>query len=388
MCKKLLFLFNLVITGIYLNLAFSQTSADAAATGISRAFNPAISVNGLFYAVGTDKSQVLWPELGLKTGMHYQEICVEMTSNVDIYLQSRIALSAVEEEGLGVEEAYLTTLRMPVPVILKGGKMLNTFGRHNLYHLHHMAFAEWPIILNQIFGPDLNEVGIEASYLLPLPWYSDLIGGFLNGNNENLFNGEGKTDFAYLAHADNVWDLTEEICLRLGGSFLTGNKGLYYNDEDRTPIGPDTSNISSRTWGVDLYVKWRPLRRGRYRSFVLQGEYVSTSFDIDGSTTNPVHGFFIQALNQVSLRCWIQARYDWYVRPGELYRFFPGSEILNNKSVADLNCNRWSFSLAYVPTEFSAYRIQYNRIDINGEIEQQILVQVNVTVGSHPAHKY
>jgi hypothetical protein len=376
------------LAGIYLNPVYAQTSTDAAATGISRAFNPAISVNGLFNAVGTDRSQILWPELGLESGMHYQEICLEMTSNVDIYLQAKVAFSAGEEKGLGVEEAYLTTLRMPIPVILRGGKMLNAFGRHNLYHLHHMAFAEWPIILNQVFGPDLCEVGIEASYLLPLPWYADLTAGFLNGNNEKIFNGEKKTDFAYLAHADNLWDLTEEICLRLGGSFLLGNRGLYYNDMDKTPIGPDTSSISSRTWGVDLYLKWKPLHHGRYRSFVLQGEYMNTRLDIDDFITQPVHGFFIQALDQISLRWWLQARYDWYKRPGELYRFFPGPEIVNDQFGVDLNGNRWSFSIAYVPTEFSAYRIQYNRNNFSGKIEQQILLQVNVTIGSHPAHKY
>jgi hypothetical protein len=367
---------------------FGQTSVDAAATGISRAFSPAISVNGLFYGLGTDRSQILWSELGLESGMHYQEICLEMTANVDVYLQSKIAFSADEQEGLGVEEAYLTTLRMPLPIIIRGGKMLNTFGRHNLYHLHHMAFAELPIVLNQVFGPDLNEVGIETSYLLPLPWYSDVVGGFLNGNNERLFNSSKKSDFAYLAHWDNVYDVTEELCLRLGGSYLTGNRGLYYADQYQTAIGPDTSRISSRTWGLDLYVKWKPLKRGRYRSFVLQGEYVRSNLRIEDQLTRPVSGFFLQALNQLNLRWWIQARYDWYNRPKELYRFFPGSDISFEQIGADLDCNRWSVALAYVPTEFSAYRLQYNRIDICGEIENQFLVQVNVTIGSHPAHKY
>jgi hypothetical protein len=388
MNKLILLLILSLLNFPFFSQLYGQTSVDAAATGISRAFNPAISVNGLFYGLGTDKSQTLWPEVGLESGMHYQEICLEMTANVDVYLQSKVAFSADEEEGLGVEEAYLTTLRLPLPIIIRGGKMLNTFGRHNLYHLHHMAFAEWPIVLNQVFGPDLNEVGVEASYLVPLPWYSDIIGGFLNGNNEKLFNSSRKSDFAYLAHWDNVYDITEELCLRLGGSYLTGNRGLYYADLNHTVIGPDTSHISSRTWGVDLHIKWKPLRRGRYRSFVLQGEYVRSTLRIEDQGTPPVQGFFLQALNQLNLRWWIQVRYDWYNRPKELYRFFPGSDISLGQIDAELDCNRWSAALAFVPTEFSAYRLQYNRIDIGGEIENQFLVQVNVTIGSHPAHKY
>jgi hypothetical protein len=44
--------------------------------------------------------------------------------------------------------------------------------------------------------------------------------------------------------------------------------------------------------------------------------------------------------------------------------------------------------MAYVPTEFSAYRLQYNYLKFAEMKEQQIVLQVNVTIGSHPAHKY
>jgi hypothetical protein len=104
--------------------------------------------------------------------------------------------------------------------------------------------------------------------------------------------------------------------------------------------------------------------------------------------TTPIHGFFIQALNQFNLRWWIQLRFDWYHRPGELYRFFPGSENVMLDTDENLISNRWSLALALVPTEFSAYRIQFNRLNINGSTEHQLLLQVNVTIGSHPAHKY
>ena len=114
---------------------------DASATGISRAFNPAISLNSLFSGMASSKDQPIWSDLGLAPGLHYQEISMEMTSNVDVYLQSKAVFSATEDEGLGVEEAYVTTLQMPLLMVIRAGKMFNTFGRHNLYHLHHMAFC-------------------------------------------------------------------------------------------------------------------------------------------------------------------------------------------------------------------------------------------------------
>jgi hypothetical protein len=105
-----------------------------------------------------------------------------------------------------------------------------------------MAFADVPMILDQIFGPDFNEVGVEASYLLPAPWYSDTIIGLLNGDNTYLFNSEKKFDFAYLTHLDNLWDLSDETTLRLGGSFLYGNGGLYYSNGSQIPLIPSACN--------------------------------------------------------------------------------------------------------------------------------------------------
>jgi hypothetical protein len=105
---------NTKLLGILLLIIFfgtsplsAQVASDASATGISRAFNPAISVNCLFDAMQTSRSKPLWKELGLETGFHYQEISMEMTSNVDVYLQSKVVLCAEENTGVEVEEAYI-----------------------------------------------------------------------------------------------------------------------------------------------------------------------------------------------------------------------------------------------------------------------------------------
>ena len=301
--NNLLVIFIFICWGTTIGLA--QSSADASATGISRAFNPAISVNCLFDGMASDKSAPIWDEAGLKPGLHYQEVSLEMTSNVDVYLQSKVTIAAEEESGLEVEEAYLTTLRMPIPVTIRGGKMLNSFGRHNLYHLHHMAFAEVPMILEQVFGPDLNETGIEASYFLPFDWYSDFTFGFLNGDNPYLFNSAKQEDFAYLFHLDNLYDLTDEICVRLGGSYLLGERGLSYPDESAVPVKADTTSISSHVWGVDFHLKWKPLQFGRYRTFILQGEYVNSKLSINNKFTKPLHGFFVQGLYKFNLNWWL-----------------------------------------------------------------------------------
>ena len=380
----------LMIMCIYSQLIFdhvnAQTTADGSATGISRAFNPAISVNMLLSGMAANTETPVWPDYGITPGFRLQAADVEITANVDVYLQSKVVFGGSEFENVGIEEAYLTSLRMPIPVILRGGKMLCTFGRYNLYHLHHMAFAENPLILNYVFQPKLNEVGLEASYLLPLPWYSDFLAGILNGNNQNLFNSDKQGDFAYLLHFDNFWDHSDETTLRLGLSYLTGRRGLYHSTE--VTFDSTISKINSMVWGVDFHLKWRPLHHGRYHSFVLEGEYVNARLNIAGHVSDPLHGYYAQALYQYDLYWWLQTRYEWFSRADELKDYFPGPPDLRGLHNGSLNGNRISIAIAYVPTEFSAYRLQYNISDYAGIKEQQIIIQVNVTIGSHPAHKY
>jgi hypothetical protein len=388
MKKILCYLILCIFSQMQLSDLRSQTATDAAATGISRSFNPAISVNVLFSGMASEKNNTntLWAESGASPGMHLQTADVEITANVDVYLQSKVVFDGDERGHISVEEAYLTSLRLPIPVILRGGKMLNSFGRYNLYHIHHMAFAENPLILNYVFQPKLNEIGLEASYLLPLSWYSDLLVGFLNGNNEVLFNNPNQNTFAYLVHLDNFWDLSDETTFRLGTSYLAGPKGLQ-----QMPLAPfdrTENNISSLVWGLDIHLKWKPLQRGRYHSFVLEGEYVNATLSSDRLRTKPLQGYYLQGLYQFGLNWWVQARYEWFERSKDLYHFFPEPPEIGVNINEDFTGKRMSVALAYVPTEFSAYRLQYNLIKYTEKNDQQIILQVNVTIGSHPAHKY
>jgi hypothetical protein len=369
---------------ILCSLTFAQGDYDAAATGISRAFNPAISANSLFYGMGSDLKAPLWPEIGLKPGLDFQEVCLEMTANVDIYFKSKVVFSATPEEGVGVEEAFVTTLRMPLPVMVRLGKMFNTFGRHNLYHLHHMAFAEPPLILNQVFGEGLNEPSVELSYLTPAPWYSDLLIGVLDGANTFLFNSDNAAHLAYLGHWDNLWDLSDEIALRLGASYLAGRRGQQTAGDSLL----NTLSATSHVWGIDGHLKWKPLQYGRYRSITVQGEYLQARLKTGDTFTDPLHGIFVQDLGQLKLRWWLQARFCRMMRPAALHPFFYEPVSLDDDPAKDLRGHRYSFAVTYVPTEFSAYRLQYNQLHMADRVENQFIAQLNITIGSHPAHKY
>lgn len=384
--------FNGTIVCIYLGVLFlyflsgqslwaQDSSSDASATGVSKHFNPAISINTLFYGMHSSEDEPLWQETGLASGFHLQELCLEMTANVDIYLKALVALSSEDGNEVEVEEAYVTTLQLPWSTTIRGGKMFNTFGRHNLQHSHHMAFAESPLILEQVFGPQLHEVSLEASYLFPLSWYMDLTAGFLNGDNPQLFNSSEKNDFGYLLHLDNLLELSDELTFRCGGSYLTGKR-----DSDDGEF--DDDNLISSVWGLDIHLKWKPLQFGRYRSLSLQGEYVEADISGDDFETDPLRGFFTQLLWQCGLKWWIQGRYGMFEQPHELNDYFLPLSYESENDAESFCGERYSFAVAYVPTEFSAYRLQYNAYHFEDDLEHQFVIQCNITIGSHPAHTY
>ena len=93
MIKKRIYMFSIFNLISFISIGYGQVSSDASATGISRAFNPAISVNSLFYGMASSKQEPIFSETGLNPGLHYQEICLELSANVDIYLKSMVAFS-------------------------------------------------------------------------------------------------------------------------------------------------------------------------------------------------------------------------------------------------------------------------------------------------------
>lgn len=196
-----------------------------------------------------------------------------------------------------------------------------------------------------------------------------------------------KNNFAYLAHLDNLWDVSDETTIRCGGSYLLGNRGLQFGDGEFLNV-VDRPDISSTVMGADFHLKWKPLSGGRYTSFILQGEYVNAQVKINDECLGPLHGFFAQAMYQFGLKWWVQGRYGWYSKDADLVGFFPEPIELGVNNNEDVVGKRISASIAYIPTEFSAFKIQYNHTDISGIEENQLVLQLNVTIGSHPAHKY
>jgi hypothetical protein len=327
--------------------------------GNSRAFNPAISVNGLLLGTYTNEGRND-SSRETKTGLSVQEVELRLSSSIDTYLNGVLTI-AFEGDEVEIEEAF-ATLIVTGDLSLTAGRFFAPFGKHAQLHTHAFPFIDAPLVVENILGEEgLNEVGLGLAWLLPTPWYSEIYLVVLEGDNP-LFNGALNDDLLYFTRWKNLFDISDELTMEMGGSFAYGRNELG--------SGPyDTTQVS----GADLTFKWRPAGRERYRTLIWQSEFISSSRDVDKK------GVYSLAQFQFARRWWIQGRYDYYTIPRDQVG---GTEVKQTQQ-------RYSALLAFVMTEFSAVRLQYNRLNtLVAEDEHQVFLQLNFTFGSHPAHAY
>lgn len=366
-------------------------SADGTASGQSPSFNPAISVNGLFLGFygsdtlerdfafsphglelvthqdenhehqdeshetgGAHEGEVHHHGLPDENGLSVQEVEVRLTANVDTYIRGDVTLAIPGTEGLEVEEGFVETIGLP-NITLRAGKFFSALGRHNRLHTHAFPFIDPPVAHERLLGGEgLNEVGIRASLLLPVEWFSELNIEILDGENV-LFDATGD-DLAYLGTWKNFWDLSDATTVEAGGSI---------------GVGKNKYGELSRLIGGDLTIKWRPTRRGVYRSLTVNAEYLQARVD-DGVDTESIGGLGATLQVQMAKVWWLQGRYDVFGLP----------------SIKPDRQHRVSALVAFLPSEFSALRLQYSLNKEADERVHQLALQLNFTIGSHPAHNY
>ena len=336
------------------------SSGSSTATGFSRYFNPAISVNGLLLGTYTDQGRDD-SSREVKTGMEIQELELRFTANIDSYLHGDLTI-AFEGDEIEIEE-IIASLLVTKNLSFRAGKFFTPFGKHNLLHTHAFPFIDAPLINEEILGEEgINEVGVGIALLLPTPWFSEINLLFLEGEN-SLFSGQLNDDFLYMAHWKNLVDLSDELTAELGASFAYGRNDLVAGPYNYTTLA-----------GVDLTFKWKPSGRELYRTLIWQTEFIHSSREVDKK------GIYTLLQYQFARRWWVQGRYDFFTIPRDAVG--GGGEVAQDK-------NRYAVLLAFAPSGFSALRLQYNFLDQSiFENEHQVLLQLNFTFGSHPAHKY
>lgn len=363
-------------------------------TGVSRAFNPAISINGLFLGnamLGGEEGHHHDEENGheengheengheedahgheedahahgapIEDGWGVQEIEAQFTAFVDPHVKANVMLGMHGSAGFELEEAYILTLGMPADLALKAGKFYASFGRHNLLHTHQFPFVEAPFVNESLFGEEsLNEAGVELSWLAPVDWYAELIGGVYNGDNPILFGSEESWDLAYLGRLRNQLDINDATTFEIGASVVLGSRTMEELHDD---IVEDVEESNS-VFGVDARVKWKPLEAARHQMFVIAGEFLTGSVGEED-----LSGGYALAQYQFAKGWLAEAGFDWLTEHEE-------------------TASRIRAVLAFIPTEFQLLRLQFASASHPDEedAENSVSLQYSFTIGSHPAHSY
>jgi hypothetical protein len=291
-----------------------------------------------------------------RTGFNFQGIEMALQSVVDPYIRADIFILFLED-GVEVEDATITTLSLPWNLQVRAGKMLPRFGRQITQHLEQIDFVDYSRVHRYFFGAEgFSELGVELSALLPTPWFSEISFEFLQGENEDNFNGTSKGDFSYLAHWKNALDLSQNVTLQTG---LSGAFG-----ENSTGAGNWT-----KIYGADLYLRWKP---SAHRGLKWQTEYFYRRLQ-DVGTTHMDGGLNTQVLYQFARRFEGGLRFDGIGFPQDTLR-------------------QWSVSpvVTMLASEFFRLRGQYNLVhtaDSNKE-QHEAFLQLQFNIGSHGAHQF
>ncbi len=337
-----------------------------------------------------------------RNGFTIQNVELTLAGAVDPYFDAQanfiFLIDAGGETLVELEEAFLMTRALPSGFQVKAGQSFLEFGRQNQQHPHSWNFVDQPIIMSRLFGPDgLRSQGARASWLSPLPWYSEFYLGVYNARGETLTSflsdeasqvggyqlmsqggARQGSDFLYLGRWLNGFDVSDETSVNAGLSVLRG--------PNATAMGASTT-----VYGGDLYIKWRPALNQRGFPFVAwQTEVMQRDYE---------------AVDTAGIGLVDATLKDWGYYTQVLWGFSPGwiaalrveqakANDPNGDAATDpLRDHRWRISPAvtWYPTEFSKLRLQYNHDGAQHLADgtaDSLWLQFEVGIGSHAAHKF
>ena len=344
-------------------LATAQTSSM-----FSNLANPAIGMNALFTGQAASN-------LDQAYGLGFDEAEISLISVVDPYWTFVSNLVFVGNGEVDPEEVWARSTSIPA-IQLKLGKIRGTFGKHGLLHTHAFPFIQAPVVMVNTIGEEgFKDAGIEAAWLTPLPWFSELTGGVyqaIESDDEHPldFGSTRHDNVPFLGHFKNQFDLNDATTLELGQSILQGR---------------GTDGYLHAAYGADVTFRNVPARSSNRRGWILQSEYLQKGSTVDGTSIRETDGGYVSFQYRLSQVWWMGIR-------GEQARD-SFTDFLVDDTGAQIpgKVNRGSVNIAWTPSEFSFVRLEYSHAKADGGVhptDDRLMIQMSYTIGYHPAHAY
>jgi hypothetical protein len=215
-------------------------------------------------------------------------------------------------------------------------------------------------MVNLLGGDEgLNDSGVSVSKLILNPiMFLEATGEIFNGDN-TLFKSYTRSNLAYVGRLRGYRDVNESTNIDLGTSFTYG-----HND-----AGPD---FTTKVFGVDATVRYRPLRRAIYKRFIGRTELFWSRREQEPAQVN-AFGAYLSGEYQFARRWFAGGRYDWSGRATD----------------SSLKDTSGSVLLTYWPSEFSQIRTQFRRTSYAESVTaNELLFQFLFSIGAHGAHVF
>ncbi len=265
------------------------------------------------------------------------------------------AIFHLHPDEFEIEEAYITTKKLPYNLDMKMGKFRSGFGRINAIHQHAQHFSSQPLVYEAMLGVEgINDAGVAMHYVAPTDNYLMVGAEAMQGTNELSF-GEANQNNLYVGYIKSGFDIGDNTALLTGASVA---------------LGKTEANRDSRLYNGELTLKYI---LDSYSSLNLQGEYLYRDReDIKQS------GYYTQLIYKKDSNWEFGARY--------------GALNKNAKNQPD-DLKKYSAIISYLPFEFSKIRLQVTQDKSKSfggrrETENEVLLEFLVETGSHGAHAF
>ncbi len=333
-----------------------QLPVYGGASALAKALNPDISVIGDF--LGSTGKNPVRPVPALE----FHESEVGLQAIVDPYARADFFIS-FGEAGVNLEEGYITFTSLPAGLVAKVGKMRASFGKVNTLHNHVLPWTDRPLVTENLVGGEdgIDDVGLSVTRILPAPKgiFLEGTGQVFRGDSSDIFQASQKRDVSLVGHLRGYRDLTESTNLDLGFSYARG-----HNDFGRA--------FRTQLYGVDATLRWKPLRRSIYHSFVGRTELIWSQRE-QLPAVQHAFGFYTSADYQFARRWFVGARFD-------------RSDRSRDASQTD---SGFSTVLTYWPSEFSQIRGQHRFVRYaDGREGNELRFQFQFSLGAHGAHPF
>ncbi len=339
----------------------SQVQTYGGATSNAKLLNPDISMIGDF--IGTVGHNSVVPSRSLE--LHESELGVQAI--IDPYARGDFFVS-FGEQGVNVEEGYVTFTSLPKGFVARVGKMRAAFGKVNTIHNHALDYIDRPLAtVNLLGGEDgIDDAGISVTRIFagPKDWFLEGTAQVFRGDSADVFQANGRKDVSVVGHFRGYKDLSESTNLDIGFSYARGHNNTG-------------SAFLTNIYGADTTLRWKPLRRAVYKSLLWRNEFFWSQRDQLSTSITPqtVHAFGLySSLNyRVNRRWTVGGRFD-------------RSDRATNSALTDTG---FSSIITYWPSEFSQIRGQYRfGRYAEGLNANEFLMQVLFVLGAHGAHPF